>query len=430
MVITEDRLSDVLSEFARTLVTDFPIQGILDHLVLRIVDILPIEAAGVSLISPTTHPRFVAGSDESAVRYEHLQTALGEGPCIAAFETDEPISIPDLVDDDRFPRFTENALDEGLMAVFTFPLRHGDRCLGALDLYRTTAGPLDEPEMAAAQTLADVATAYLLNAQARQAKTEFVATVSHELRTPMTSITGFIELLEDDDGLTLTEDQKGFVDAIRRNSDRLTELANELLTLSSLESGTFSNQRTDVDLRQVVLTAHKVLEPAIAARHLEVTFEVPPGPVMVHGDVQSLESLVSNLVSNALKFTEDSGWVRCRLRMVAGNARLEVSDNGLGIPEDEQADLFTRFFRSTTAQEHAIQGSGLGLTIVDSIVKGHGGEIAVVSEHMVGSTFTVNLPLANASSHGSANPNSPSAPPAAKGRRLPIPRRPAARPPG
>ena len=87
-MVTENRLSGVLSEFARTLVTDFPIQGILDHLVQRIVDILPIEAAGVSLISPTTHPRFIAGSDESAVRYEHLQTALGEGPCIAAYETD------------------------------------------------------------------------------------------------------------------------------------------------------------------------------------------------------------------------------------------------------------------------------------------------------------------------------------------------------
>ena len=147
MVVTENRLSGVLSEFARTLVTDFPIQGILDHLVLRIVDILPIEAAGVSLISPTTHPRFIAGSDESAVRYEHLQTALDEGPCIAAYETIEPIAIPDLADDDRFPRFAANALDEGLMAVFTFPLRNDGRCLGALDLYRTTAGALDAEEM-------------------------------------------------------------------------------------------------------------------------------------------------------------------------------------------------------------------------------------------------------------------------------------------
>ena len=392
-MLTEDRLSDVLSEFARTLVTDFPIQGILDHLVRRIVDILPIDAAGVSLISATTHPQFIAGSDESAVRYEHLQTALGEGPCLAAYETHGSIAIPDLELDDRFPRFAERALTEGLVAVFTFPLRNDDRSLGALDLYRTSAGALDDRDMAAARTLADVATAYLLNAQARQTKTEFVATVSHELRTPMTSITGFIELLLDGEGGSLTEVQKGFVEAIRRNSDRLTALANELLMLSSLESGAITHEHTDVDLRGVVATAQATLQPIFRSRRVEVAFAVTEQPVVVSGDPQSLESLVSNLVSNAVKFTEDGGWVRCTLDVDDGRARLEVSDNGLGIPEEEQRDLFTRFFRSTTAHEHAIQGSGLGLTIVDSIVQGHGGEIAVVSEHLVGSTFTVHLPL-------------------------------------
>ena len=147
----QDDLSVVLSEFARTLVTDFPIQGMLDHLVLRIVDILPISAAGVSLISPTSDPHIIAGSDASAVRYEHLQTELGEGPCLAAYETDHPISIPDLTQDDRFPRFAKAALEEGLVAVFTFPLRNDDRCLGALDLYRTTAGDLDTQDMKTAQ---------------------------------------------------------------------------------------------------------------------------------------------------------------------------------------------------------------------------------------------------------------------------------------
>ncbi len=390
----EDRLSEVLGEFARTLVTDFPIQGILDHLVRRIVDILPIGAAGVSLISATTHPRVIAGSDESAVRFEQLQSALDEGPCLAAYETDQPISIPDLAQDDRFPRFARSALDNGLVAVFTFPLRHGDRRLGALDLYRATPGDLDKTEMATAQTLADVATAYLLNAQARSAKTEFVATVSHELRTPMTNIAGFIELLQEDEGHTLTDEQLGFLKVIRRNSDRLSELANELLALSSLESGTFGHEHVDVDLGRVVLAVQSALEPIISGRRLEVDFEVPPHPVTVCGDARDLERLVSNLVSNAVKFTEDGGSVHCHLRADDGLARLEVSDTGLGIPEAEQAHLFTRFFRSSTAQEHAIQGSGLGLTIVDSIVQSHDGEIWVVSKHLEGSTFTVTIPLA------------------------------------
>jgi diguanylate cyclase (GGDEF)-like protein len=163
----EHRLSDVLSEFARTLVTDFPIQAILDHLVLRIVDVLPVSAAGVTLISPGSDPRYIAASDASALRFEQLQTELGEGPCLVAYETGESVSVPDLRNEMRFPAFVARARVAGLVAVFSFPLRHGDHQLGALDVYRTTTGQMDEPAMAAAQTLADVASAYLLNAQAR-----------------------------------------------------------------------------------------------------------------------------------------------------------------------------------------------------------------------------------------------------------------------
>ncbi len=163
----ERQLSEVLSEFARTMVTDFPIQAILDHLVVRIVDVLPIDAAGVTLISADSAPRYVAASDVSALRFEELQTEVGEGPCLAAYQTGEPVAVPNLVEEDRFPRFTPRALDAGLVAVFTFPLRQGHIRLGALDLYRQAPGPLDAQAMAAAQTLADVAAAYLSNAQAR-----------------------------------------------------------------------------------------------------------------------------------------------------------------------------------------------------------------------------------------------------------------------
>ena len=165
--MTNEELADVLSEFARTMVTDFPIQGILDHLVKRIVDIMPITAAGVTLISFGLEPRYVAASNASALRYEKLQSKLGEGPCLAAYHTGEAISIADLGSEDRFPQFTPRALKAGLTAVFTFPLRHGDLQLGALDLYRDTAGALTPASMIAAQTLADVAAAYLINAQAR-----------------------------------------------------------------------------------------------------------------------------------------------------------------------------------------------------------------------------------------------------------------------
>jgi diguanylate cyclase (GGDEF)-like protein len=164
---TDGQLTDVLSEFARTMLTDFPIQGILDHLVSRIVEILPITSAGVTLISPNTSPRYVAASDDAALRYEDLQTQLGEGPCLAAYRTGAAVAVPDLRSDERFKVFGRHAIDAGLAAVFTFPLHHGARELGALDLYRDTPGPLNDQDMKAAQTLADVTAAYLANARAR-----------------------------------------------------------------------------------------------------------------------------------------------------------------------------------------------------------------------------------------------------------------------
>ncbi len=105
MAPSERQLSDVLSEFARTMLTDFPIQGILDELVRKIVEIMPITGAGVTLISASTNPRYIAASDHSALRFERLQNKLGEGPCVAAFQTGEAVTIADLREEVGVPIF-------------------------------------------------------------------------------------------------------------------------------------------------------------------------------------------------------------------------------------------------------------------------------------------------------------------------------------
>ncbi|MGV8967776.1 MAG: putative bifunctional diguanylate cyclase/phosphodiesterase [Cellulomonas sp.] len=161
-------MSAVLSDFARTLLTDFPLQGILDHLVEQIPEVLPITGAGITLISPGLAPQYIAASNEDALQFARMQTELGEGPCLLAFRTGEAVSVPDLARDTRFPRFGPAALAAGMAAVFTFPLWHRTARIGALDLYRDTVGSLTAPARDAAQTLADVAAAYIINAQARQ----------------------------------------------------------------------------------------------------------------------------------------------------------------------------------------------------------------------------------------------------------------------
>ena len=168
VVVREEKLSAVLSEFARTMVTDFPVQQILDRLVERIVEVLPVTSAGVTLIEQGRAPRFVAASNLAALRFEELQTSSRQGPCVLAYHSGEAVVVAQLRGDRRFPEFAAAGAEGGLAAVFAFPLNHGTGRLGALDLYRDTEGELDEEDLVAAQTLADVTAAYLINAQARE----------------------------------------------------------------------------------------------------------------------------------------------------------------------------------------------------------------------------------------------------------------------
>jgi len=161
-------MASVLGDFARTMLTDFPIQELLDHLVERIVEVLPVTGAGVTLISAGMAPRYIAASDDASLRFERLQTQFGEGPCLTAFESGQAVLVRDLAVDHQYPGFGPAAVAAGMAAVFAFPLWHGTRMLGALDLYRDTPGPLNRRAQVAAQTLADVTAAYLLNAQSRE----------------------------------------------------------------------------------------------------------------------------------------------------------------------------------------------------------------------------------------------------------------------
>jgi len=168
---------------------DFPIEAILDRLVERIVDVLPITSAGVTLIAPGLAPHYIAASNKDALAFEKLQSKHAEGPCRVAYETGEAVAVPDLTREDRFPTFSGAASAAGLLAAFAFPLRHNAGRLGALDLYRDTVGPMDEQDMAAAQTLADVTAAYVLNAHARdEARDTSDRFRDSALRDPLTGL--------------------------------------------------------------------------------------------------------------------------------------------------------------------------------------------------------------------------------------------------
>ncbi|MGB0102325.1 MAG: ATP-binding protein [Nocardioides sp.] len=229
-----------------------------------------------------------------------------------------------------------------------------------------------------------------------QVKDAFVSSVSHELRTPITSILGYTEMLEDGVYGDLGPDQLDAVHRLSTNSSRLLSLIDDLLTLSRVQEGGIGFADRLLDLRKIVAAGTAVVAPTLEQRELELTVDLPEEPVPFLGDRDMLERVVINLISNAVKFTPEGGRIEVGLGADDQDVVLSVADTGIGIPAAEQERLFSRFFRSSLAQQQAIPGSGLGLSIAHAIVEQHGGSMAVESAPGEGTTFRVRLPLLTA----------------------------------
>jgi signal transduction histidine kinase len=224
-------------------------------------------------------------------------------------------------------------------------------------------------------------------------KDEFVATVSHELRTPLTSMLGFLEMVREGEAGELLPDQERFLAIVHRSSERLQRLVGDLLFVARLDAGGLQLQLEDgVPLEEVVAEGVEASRPEAWSHEVMLDLE-QNGPVAVRGDRERLGQLVSNLISNAVKFTPAGGKVTARVFAEGGHGVVEVEDTGIGIPQAEQERLFQRFFRASTATDQAIPGTGLGLAITKAITEAHDGTISVRSAPGEGTTFRVELPL-------------------------------------
>ena len=220
-------------------------------------------------------------------------------------------------------------------------------------------------------------------------KDEFVALVSHELRTPLTSIIGYVKLLQDDRANGV--DAEHFAKVIERNAERLLRLVGDLLFLSHVQSGKLTVEFREADLSDIAFQAVQEIRPEAERKRIDLVLAattVRCGAV----DPLRIAQLLGNLLSNAVKFTPPGGHVELRVDRDGEAAVLTISDTGLGIPAADRERIFERFFRTASATEHVIPGTGLGLTISKAIVEAHGGSIAVDSEEGRGATFTVRLP--------------------------------------
>jgi PAS domain S-box-containing protein len=282
------------------------------------------------------------------------------------------------------------------------PLNARERTFGAISLLTAESGRVygrqdldlaEEVARRAAQAI-DNALLYEEAQEAIRIRDTFFSIASHELRTPITSIKGYSELLERRAAREGTTDEwlmRG-VRIINQEADRLNRLADLLLDVSRIQSGRLEIAHEPVDLVALAQQAATRVEPVLERHTLRLI--VPPQPVVVLGDELRLDQALHNLLSNAIKYSTDGGQVTLQVECGEDHARLLVSDEGIGIPTDAVPTLFDRFYRAENVLRKGISGLGLGLYIVYHIVEAHGGTVRVRSQEGVGSTFTIELPLA------------------------------------
>ena len=225
-----------------------------------------------------------------------------------------------------------------------------------------------------------------------EARNQFLAIVSHELRTPLTSIVSFSELIKGEAG-GLTPEGVQFLDIIERNADRLHRLVGDLLMLDRLDAGALPLDLAPVSIPELIAEAIRSAAAGAAKQGITIEITAGAGPD-VPGDHRRLMQVLDNLMANAVKFSHRSSQVRVIAAYDGGQWRIDVADDGIGIPPDEAGQLFHRFVRASNARTAGLPGTGLGLSIVKVLVEMHGGHVEADSALGRGSTFSVYLPAA------------------------------------
>ncbi len=245
-----------------------------------------------------------------------------------------------------------------------------------------------------------------------EAKDEFISMASHQLRTPLTTIKGYISMLQEGDAGKITHEQREFLGYAYSGSERMVSLISDLLNVSRMSSGKFVIERTAVDLTKLVAEEVQQLNGHAEAKGLKLIYQPPKNKLpMMQLDDNKTRQVVMNFIDNAVYYTK-TGSVTVALEPDGANVRLTVTDTGIGVPEDAKRKLFGKFFRAGNAQQLRPDGTGLGLYLAKRVVEDQGGRIIFESHEGKGSTFGFTLPLKPAAE--AAKPAPVGAKPAAK----------------
>jgi signal transduction histidine kinase len=407
-----DRLRETEALFSRRLQSVFSIletigsvrdlHRVLETAVAEVAGVMQVKGASVKLLSDDgKFLRYEAAFGLPDTMLQERVVEVARSPLNKRIIEGEPFVTGQVTTREMF-QFGETLSAAHIQSVLFVPLNLEGRVIGILGAYCEKPDRFGAEEVGFFRLAAGLVAVALENARAYEAvtamsheRTWFMMKVAHNLRAPLAGMLSILEVVRDGYLGPVNDDQSEYLRRLDRRARTMLALVNELMTLSR------SRQRRDADA--------DAAEPAMLARRVQRTFQdkaaekritfqvsLPPDLPEVRGRLETVEQLLENLVSNAIKYTPAEGKVDVRFARANGTVRIEVSDTGIGIPTADRPRLFTEFFRAENAKAMDEIGTGLGLAIVKEIVDQLGGRIFMESEEGVGTIFVVHLPIAAA----------------------------------
>ena len=406
-----------LNKASQVMASTLELRVLLGRVMEQAKSLLDAEAASVLLyaaILDEGEDELVFAAVTGSASEKLLGTRLPISAGIAGWVIRERQStlIADAQSDPRFDNRTDAFTGMTTRSVLAVPLLFQDMPQGALEAVNKANGTFDQDDLEMLEALAGSAAIAIENARlyaTEQQRTaalaraleqqreldrlqrEFIQNVSHELRTPLALIRGHAELLESGELGDLQEIQQKSAGVISRRTQMLSKLVDDIIAVLTIESQEL--KREPLSLAQLVRTTMADFQAAAEAAGLTLIAEIAPDLPLVSGDSVALHRMLDNLMSNALKFTSAKGRVTVRLFSDYDTVTLQVSDTGVGIPNDRLERIFDRFYQVDGSMTRHYGGVGLGLALVKGIVEAHGGQITVASQVGQGTTFTVLLPV-------------------------------------
>jgi len=364
----------------------------------KVSDLLGVERGSLMLLDKENQElsiRAAKGLNENIIK--KAKAKVGEGISGWVAKNKEPLLIKDIARDKRFRRRSKGYHNNSLLSV---PLVANDEVLGVINVNnKVSKETFQEKDLDILKEMAshvsgaiDKSLKYEEIKRLSQLKLDFVATVSHELRSPLTSVKEAMNILLDGLAGEVDPNQEKFITISKNNIDRVLRLIEELLDLSRLEAGKVDTERSFQDICTVAKEAYETMKIDADKRDIRLKLDLSHKKLEMWFDRGQIERVFTNLIGNAIKFTQNNGIINIELEDLGKFVEVSVTDNGPGIAEKDLNKVFDKFYTVSKAKSSGMKSTGLGLPITKEIVEAHRGRIWVNSRVGRGSKFSFTLP--------------------------------------